>query len=55
MSEFFAGLLFAFVPALFGGLTFALIHPMLGLIVGFGMFGFGLDLCFRGSDRERRP
>lgn len=55
MKNFLAGIFFAFVPALFAGLSFALIHPMLGLIAGIGMFGFGLDVCFRGSDQEPRP
>lgn len=55
MNNFFAGLFFAAVPALLAGIVFALVSPLLGLLVGIGMFGFGLDLCFRGSGKDGRP
>lgn len=54
MSEFFAGLFFAAVPALLVGLGTAFFSAPLGAIVGGCVFGFGLDLCFRGSGREDR-
>lgn len=52
MKNILAGIFFAFVPALFAGLSWAFFNPWLGLIVGLGMFGFGLDLCFRGSGKS---
>ncbi|WP_426182440.1 hypothetical protein [Pseudomonas sp. TWRC1-2] len=55
MSYFLAGLFFAAVPALAVGLVIAFFSGPLGVVVVLGVFGFGLDLCFRGSGREERP
>lgn len=54
MNEFTAGLFFSAVPALFIGMFVGLFSPAMGLIVGACVFGFGIDLCFRGSGREDR-
>lgn len=43
------GVFFAFIPALLFGCITAFISPILGLIVGLGVFGFGMDCCFNGS------
>ncbi len=52
MSSVIAGIFFSLVPALMFGAITAMAHPVIGLIVGVSVFGFGLDCCFRGSDRE---
>lgn len=44
-----AGIFFALVPALGIGLLMSFLHPVIGLIFGLGVFGLGLDCCFRGS------
>lgn len=46
------GIFFAFIPALLIGLIAAFAHPVLGIIVGLGVFGFGLDCCFNGSGNQ---
>ena len=46
------GIFFALIPALLFGIIAALAHPVLGIIVGLGVFGFGMDCCFNGSGND---
>jgi hypothetical protein len=54
MNDFFAGLLFAVIPAVGAGLAFGLMHVGLGITVGLGVFLLGLDICFHKNNKEQR-
>ena len=49
--KYLIGFLFALIPALIVG---AILYPFAGpwaLLIGWAVWGLGMDVCFNGSDR----
>jgi len=48
-GSFIAALCYSLTPAVVAGLATAIIHPALGVLVGAGVFGFGMHVTYWGN------